>query len=119
MANAVERLWRARESGDWSNIEAIIHRDVDIYLPAQDLRPDRDQFITMMHIMHGYGLETQLERIVVGSSLDIAAHAKVFGSDIDYHCLAIYQLQEGRVRSIEEAWVIPGGVDLDLALLRR
>lgn len=119
MANAVERLWQARSNNDWRHIEAVIHLDVDIYLPAQDLRPDRDQFITMMHIMHGYGSDTHLERFIVGNTIDVSAQARVLSDGFDYRCFGAYKMQEGLICSIEEAWLTPGSIDLDLALFRR
>lgn len=115
--NAVERLWKAREAGNFGAIEALLHKDIKISLPAQGMNPGRERFTTMMHIMHGPGTETKLNQVIVGSGLDIASRAEIRRGEALYLCLGIYHLQEGLIRSIEESWIRADDAHFDFAWL--
>lgn len=114
MANAVDRLWKAREAGNFDAIDALLHKDIKISLPAQGMTPSRERFVTMLHIMHGPGSLTRLDQVIVGSGLDIASRATVKKGDGRYLCLGIYHLQEGLIRSVEETWVRQDRAHFDL-----
>ena len=105
MANAVNRLWKARQTQNFEEIGALLEKDIKISLPAQNMNPSRERFITLLHLIHGGDAKTQTQQIIVGNGMDIASKTKVERQGQIYLCIGIYHLQEGIIRSIEETWI--------------
>ena len=113
--NAIERFWAARRAGDWDEVAALVRPGVRISLPHQGREPSRDEFLTMMHLVHAPGSTTDIERVITGRGLDIAVSASVRRPDGVLRCAGFYELQAGLIERIEEAWMVPGEGRFDLS----
>jgi hypothetical protein len=107
--NAIERLWRAREEGDWDAVAALVRPGVRISLPHQGREPSREEYLSLLHFVHNPDNKTSVRRVITGRGLDIAVHAQVQRSDTTLVCAGFYELQEGLIERIDEFWLVPGG----------
>lgn len=114
-SNAIERFWDARQGGKWDEVAALIRPGVRISLPHQGREPSRDEFLTMLHLVHAPGSTTVVERVITGRGLDIAVSASVRRPDSVLQCAGFYELQAGLIERIEETWMVPGNGTFDLA----
>ena len=114
-SNAIERFWDARQSGMWDEVAALVRPGVRISLPHQGREPSREEFLTMLHLVHAPGSETLIERVITGRGLDIAVSARVQRPDGVLQCAGFYELQAGLIERIEESWMVPGKGTFDLS----
>gem|GEM_PF-1094266 len=114
-SNAIERFWSARRQSLWDEVAALLRPGVRISLPHQGREPSRDEFLTMLHLVHAPGSETKVERVITGRGLDIAVSATVRRPDGVLQCSGFYELQAGLIERIEESWIVPGTGRFDLA----
>lgn len=114
-SNAIERFWAARQEGMWDEVAALVRPGVRISLPHQGREPSRDEFLTMLHLVHAPGSETVIERVITGRGLDIAVSASVRRPDGLLQCAGFYELQSGLIERIEETWMVPGAGRFDLS----
>lgn len=115
--NAIERFWSARRAGEWEDVAALVRPGVRIMLPHQGREPSRDEFLTMLHLVHAPGSTTVVNRVITGRGLDIAVSASVRRPDGVLQCAGFYELQAGLIERIEETWVVPGRGVLDLSTI--
>lgn len=114
-SNAIERFWSARRQGLWDEVAALVRPGIRITLPHQGREPSRDEFLTMLHLVHAPGSQTDVERVITGRGLDIAVSATVRRPDGVLQCAGFYELQAGLIERIEEAWMVPGEGRFDLS----
>ena len=105
--NAVDRLWRARRSGEWDSISAQLRPGVRIHLMHEDRELGRDEFVALLRLLH-HDASTSVERSVRGRGLEIAVVASVKRADSTLLCSGFYELREGLIEVIEETWVVRG-----------
>ena len=114
-SNAIERFWTARRLGNWDEVAALLRPGVRISLPHQGREPSRDEFLTMLHLVHAPGSTTEIERVITGRGMDIAVSATVRRPDSSLRCSGFYTCQAGLIERIEEAWIVPGSGTFDLS----
>lgn len=107
--NAIERLWRARQDGDWDSVAALVRPGVRISLPHQGRDPSREEYLSLLHFVHNPDNKTIIRRVITGRGLDIAVHAQVQRPKTTLVCAGFYELQEGLIERIDEFWLLPGG----------
>lgn len=105
--NAVDRLWRARRSGEWDSISAQLRPGVRIQLMHEDRELGREEFVALLRLLH-HDSTTTVERSVRGRGLEIAVTATVRRPSGTLRCTGFYELREGLIEVIEETWVIRG-----------
>ncbi len=105
--NAVDRLWRARISGEWDSIAAQLRPGVRIHLMHEDRELGRDEFVALLRLLH-HDSKTSVERSVRGRGLEIAVVASVRRASGTLSCTGFYELREGLIEVIEETWVLRG-----------
>lgn len=105
--NAVERLWRARRSGEWESIAAQLRPGVRIHLMPEDRELGRDEYVALLRLLH-HDATTSVERMVRGRGLEIAVVASVRSAGRTLLCSGFYELREGLIEVIEETWVVRG-----------
>ena len=93
--NAIERLWRARQSGDWDAVAALVRPGVRISLPHQGREPSREEYLSLLHFVHNPDNKTVVQRVQRPDAMLI--------------CAGFYELQEGLIERIDEFWLVPGG----------
>lgn len=117
--NAIERFWNARQESNWDEVAALVRPGIRISLPHQGREPSRDEFLTMLHLVHSTGSETIVERVITGRGLDIAVSASVRRPDGVLQCAGFYELQSGLIERIEESWIVPGTGRFNLGTVGR
>ncbi len=105
--NAVDRLWRARRSGEWDSIAAQLRPGVRIHLMHEDRELGRDEFAALLRLLH-HNATTSVERAVRGRGLELAVAATVRRPSGTLLCTGFYELREGLIEVIEETWILRG-----------
>ena len=100
--NAVERLWRALEAGDWASLAAqfghgaVIERAGEGRLSAEAYVADARA---------AGAPESIAVRRMTGDGTIVAVEATVVRGGVRSRVLAIYDLHDGHLRGGTEAWV--------------
>ena len=111
--NAVERLWRALGARDWAGAERQLHPQARISWPhTGEEWADAAAYVTAIRL-HPGAPEIHLER-VLSDDHHTAVLARVLRDDGERRCAGFYLLQEGRIASGTELWVVQGGREVPL-----
>jgi hypothetical protein len=111
--NAVDRLWRALAQRDWRSAERQLHPGARISWPhTGEVFMDAEAYVTAIRLNPG-APEIHLER-VLSDDHHTAVLARVLRDDGERRCAGFYLLQEGRIASGTELWVVAGGRDVPL-----
>ena len=105
--NAVDRLWRARALGDWDSLAAQLRPGVRIIMLHEDDEVGREDYLAFLRLLH-HGASTTVHRTITGRGLEISVLAEVRRPKGAMICAGYYELREGLIEVIEEAWMVPG-----------
>jgi hypothetical protein len=103
--NAVDRLWRALDHGDWAAMAAQLGRGARIERPGEDTLGAEDY--VAWHRAAG-APESVRRRRSVGDGTIVAFEAGVERGGERFRVLALYDLHDARVRGGTEVWVPEG-----------
>ena len=105
--NAVDRLWRARRQGEWDSIAAQLRPGVRIHLMHEDRELGRDEFVTLLRLLH-HDSRTTVERAVRGRASSSPSRRRSARPRGVLLCSGFYELREGLIEVIEETWIMRG-----------
>ncbi|CAA9489081.1 MAG: hypothetical protein AVDCRST_MAG13-1633 [uncultured Solirubrobacteraceae bacterium] len=106
--NAVERLWRALGRRDWDSAERQLHPSARISWPhTGEIFPDAEAYVTAFRLIPGTPRIT-VERFVADER-HVGVLVSLQREDGERRCGGFYLLQEGRIASGTELWVVSGG----------
>ena len=105
--NAVERLWRALGRRDWVSAERQLHPNARISWPhTGEVFPDAEAYVTAVRLNPGIPT-VHLERVVSDDRV-VGVLVRLEREDGERRCGGFYLLQEGRIASGTELWVVSG-----------
>jgi len=106
--NAVERLWRALGRRDWASARRQLHPQARIAWPhTGEHFPHAEAYVTAFRLNPGIP-RVHLER-VVADDRHVGVLVRLEREDGERRCGGFYLLQEGRIASGTELWVVTGG----------
>ena len=105
--NAVDRLWVARATGDWDSLTSQLRPGVRIRMLHEDDEMGREDYLAALRLRH-VGATTTLLRSITGRGLEISVLAEVRRPKGPLLCAGYYELREGLIEVVEEAWMVPG-----------
>lgn len=109
--NAVERLWRALGRRDWASAERQLHPNARITWPhTGEVFADAEAYVTAVRLNPGIP-EVHLERVLVDDR-SVGVLVRLVRQDGERRCGGFYLLQEGRIASGTELWVLEGGREI-------
>jgi hypothetical protein len=109
--NAVDRLWVARAHGDWDSLATLLRPGMRITMLHEDQELGRDEFLTFLRLLH-LDSQTIMHRNITGRGLEISVLAEVRRPRGTLMCAGYYELREGLIDVVDEAWMVPGSVKL-------
>ena len=109
--NAVERLWRALGQRDWASAERQLHPHARISWPhTGEVFPSAEAYVTAIRLNPGVPT-VHVDRVLTDERT-IAALVRIERDDGERRCGGFYLLQEGRIASGTELWVLSGAREI-------